>query len=1071
MLSLAGVLRASDLPTLKVPLPDISSAQGSPVASIDLRTHFEVTSIIGQVVQFRTTVGTVNLEMLAASAPVSVANFLSYANASRYVSTIVHRSDKSLGVIQGGGYALPTLGRIATFAPIALEYNLPNARGTIAMARTSELNSATSEWFINTKDNTTTLGQSNGGGYAVFGRVTGTGMAVVDAIAALPTYVFASPFGQLPLAGYSGSGNVADSNFIKFNAVEAVPVFPAQAGQNAVVNFSVTNSNPALVSVAVSGSSLSASPVGGQSGFADVTVTATDSNGNSVQDTFRLTVVAGVPEIAIEQPAGTSVADGGSRAFPLVHVGSTADLVFTIRNPGNASLTLSGSPRVVLDGPDAGQFSVSAGPGSPLAGGSSTAFSIRFTPTSGGAKTAALHIANNDADENPYDIDLSGTANMRPVLSLPASPLIVEATGPAGAAVGFSVSASDAEDGALTPVVGRVSGSTFSTGDTTVGASAIDSAGATTTGSFVVRVLDTTAPQIGGTFAPLTALTDRTGKAALPDYTAQAVTSDIVGVTGVTQVPAAGTLLAAGTTTVTLTAHDAAGNTATVSFDVTIVPGTAALVMKNSAVPGAGVDPRIPAGAKFGTFGVPSITMNGGAEAGWLSTVTWLPLGSFSGVFSGPLDSPMLRLRTGEAATDAVGAAMTGVTFQSFRTPVFAGADFAMPATVRGTRVVSLVNDTGVWVNGGGTLRGIARAGSAAPGAGNAKFLAFTSVAMPAPGTVFFVGKLAAALTKDSGLWMWTSTGGTQLVLRKGTPIDVGAGPLPLLSFNTLSGVAGSAGHGRYDGSVPAIDVRLVFANSLTAIATITSDGSLQVTQRSGVTDGAGRMLKSIGVPSSPGTALAATALATFAPDATLGLTLANSRAIFDFESEAILAQTGVAAPGAGAAKFFAFQNPVAGFGAGGERVTTFGATLSGTTITRDTGLWAHTAAGLALLAREGSVPPGAPGTKWLGFTSLSVLEGRGPMFTAKLLQAPPAVTLANDTGFWATDSTGALQLLLRTGDRVGGKKVLRFTLLGSVSGSPGQRRAWTSGDDSARVIYRVFFTDGTSAIASTVVP
>jgi hypothetical protein len=393
-----------------------------------------------------------------------------------------------------------------------------------------------------------------------------------------------------------------------------------------------------------------------------------------------------------------------------------------------------------------------------------------------------------------------------------------------------------------------------------------------------------------------------------------------------------------------------------------------------------------------------------------------------------------------------------------------------MAATVKGTLVVPLVNDTGLWVNSGGTLRGIARAGSVAPGAGTAKFLAITSVAMPAPGAVFFTGTLGAPITKDTGLWRWTPADGTQLVLREGTPIDVGAGLVPLLSFRTLSSVGGSPGHARYDTSVAAIDVLLTFASS-TAIGTVTPDGTLHVTQRSGVVDSAGRTLQSVGIPSSPGGDLAATALATFLPNPALSLTLANNRAVFDFETEAILAQTGVTAPGAGTAKFFAFQNPVAGYGLGGERVTAFGAILSGTTMTRDTGLWAHGASGLALLAREGATPPGAPGTMWLTFTSLSVLEGRGPMFTAKLLQIPPTVTTANDTGFWATDSTGALRLLLRTGDKISGKRLQSFTLLGAVAGSPGQRRAWTSGDAEARVIYRAFFTDGSSAILTTLVP
>lgn len=244
--AVAGSLRATDFPTVKTALPDISPAQGNTVPPIDLRNHFEVVDIHGQVVQFRTTSGNYNIEMLPATAPLSVANFLnSYVNTGRYAGTLVHRSDQGLGVIQGGGYfsppSSPSVTRIVNDAPIALEYNLPNTRGTISMARTSVLNSATSEWFLNTKDNSTTLGQSNGGGYAVFGRVTGTGMTVVDAIAALTVYnassVYGSACGQLPLKDYTGPALPVAANFVTVNAAEAIPLFPATAGQNAVVTF------------------------------------------------------------------------------------------------------------------------------------------------------------------------------------------------------------------------------------------------------------------------------------------------------------------------------------------------------------------------------------------------------------------------------------------------------------------------------------------------------------------------------------------------------------------------------------------------------------------------------------------------------------------------------------------------------------------------------------------------------------------------------------------------------------------------------------------------------------------
>jgi cyclophilin family peptidyl-prolyl cis-trans isomerase len=491
-----NALRATDFPTVKAPLPEINVAQSSAIPVIDLQNHFEVTSIQGPVVQIRTSLGGFNLELFPAVTPATVPNFLNYVNGGRYVNTFIHRSDKSLGVIQGGGYTITNpspiaVGHIATDPPVVLEYNLPNVRGTIAMARTSELNSGTSEWFINTKDNTTVLGQGNGGGYAVFGRVTGTGMTVVDAIATLPTGNFGGAFGTLPVINYSGSGLPLPENFVNLDGAESVPIFPTAAGQRSVVSFSVTNNtNPTLVTATVSGSSLNLTLAVGHVGVADLTVTATDTNGNAVQSAFHVNVTGPPPEIVVEQPASNAVTDNGSRSFPLVSVGSTADLNFTIKDTGDGGLLLTGTPKVVIDGPDAGMFAVTSQPASSVAAlGGSTTFMVRFAPTSGGIKTATLHIANSDSDENPFDINLTGTGNARPALTLPASPVTTTATSANGAVVSFVVTANDEEDGLLTPTVVPPSGSAFAVGDTTVQVSVTDSNGAQTTGSFTVRVL------------------------------------------------------------------------------------------------------------------------------------------------------------------------------------------------------------------------------------------------------------------------------------------------------------------------------------------------------------------------------------------------------------------------------------------------------------------------------------------------------------------------------------------------------------------------------------------------------
>ena len=117
-----------------------------------------------------------------------MANFVQYVNDGHYDGTIFHRVIENF-MIQGGGYK-PDLSEKPTRAPIPLESRtgLSNQRGTVAMARTADPNSASAQFFINVTDNAF-LDQPNardGNGYAVFGRVV-EGMDVVDKIRAVPT--------------------------------------------------------------------------------------------------------------------------------------------------------------------------------------------------------------------------------------------------------------------------------------------------------------------------------------------------------------------------------------------------------------------------------------------------------------------------------------------------------------------------------------------------------------------------------------------------------------------------------------------------------------------------------------------------------------------------------------------------------------------------------------------------------------------------------------------------------------------------------------------------------------------
>jgi peptidyl-prolyl cis-trans isomerase A (cyclophilin A) len=136
-----------------------------------------------QTVKLETSMGDIVVELDAQKAPKSVANFVMYVKAGHYNGTVFHRVIPNF-MIQGGGMD-EKLAEKPTKPPIPLEARngLLNTRGTLAMARTNDPNSATSQFFINLKDNAF-LDQANsrdGNGYAVFGKVI-AGMDVVDRI-------------------------------------------------------------------------------------------------------------------------------------------------------------------------------------------------------------------------------------------------------------------------------------------------------------------------------------------------------------------------------------------------------------------------------------------------------------------------------------------------------------------------------------------------------------------------------------------------------------------------------------------------------------------------------------------------------------------------------------------------------------------------------------------------------------------------------------------------------------------------------------------------------------------------
>jgi peptidyl-prolyl cis-trans isomerase A (cyclophilin A) len=183
------------------------------------------------ILEFSTTAGTFDIELFDNVAPLTVTNFMDYVKSGSFVESLFHRSavngDGSPFVIQGGAYTITgsQINAIPTKAAVKNEYLLPNIRGTIAMAKQGgDPNSATSQYFINTSDNSTTLNQNNNGGFTVFGQVLGTGMSVVDTISHYPRYDASAQLGpafnEIPLYP---NGALTKSNLVLVHSITVVP--------------------------------------------------------------------------------------------------------------------------------------------------------------------------------------------------------------------------------------------------------------------------------------------------------------------------------------------------------------------------------------------------------------------------------------------------------------------------------------------------------------------------------------------------------------------------------------------------------------------------------------------------------------------------------------------------------------------------------------------------------------------------------------------------------------------------------------------------------------------------------
>jgi peptidyl-prolyl cis-trans isomerase A (cyclophilin A) len=190
-----------------------------------LSSLFVTTQSHATTVQFQTVMGNIEVNLFDKTTPETVKNFLAYVNSGAYANNVIHRSDKSLDVIQGGGLTYPDalpLISVKRKPSIVNEPVYSNVRGTLAMAKQSgKPNSATNEWYFNLKDNSADLDPNDiydTQSYTVFGQVTEASLPVLDAIATVDTFIMGSyvnfPLRNYTIDDYKNNATVDETNLV-----------------------------------------------------------------------------------------------------------------------------------------------------------------------------------------------------------------------------------------------------------------------------------------------------------------------------------------------------------------------------------------------------------------------------------------------------------------------------------------------------------------------------------------------------------------------------------------------------------------------------------------------------------------------------------------------------------------------------------------------------------------------------------------------------------------------------------------------------------------------------------------
>jgi hypothetical protein len=509
----------------------------------------------------------------------------------------------------------------------------------------------------------------------------------------------------------------------------------------------------------------------------------------------------------------------------------------------------------------------------------------------------------------------------------------------------------------------------------------------------------------------------------------------------------------------------------TLGFDTTLVAAT------GQSAPGTGFN--------FASLGNAAVDALDGVAFGAKTSSTVAT--SNAGIWANQGgSSPVLIAQTGSTALGTGGAV-----FATLTDPVviYDGTheDVAFGGTLKVTSgLVTTATENGVWASSGGTPGLIAREGDTAPGAGTATFATFNSLGLSDTGAIFsatLATSASAGVTAANNIGVWeVVSGNLTLMLRTSATVTtdttlnpvktIGSfGFLPMETFvnGQTRGFGPTTGH---------LAANTTYTDKTTGIVTVTTPGSPTAVVTS--TDpAAGTAGATFATFSSP--AINDNDHVAFAATLALGVgdtTKTSAGGIWADDATGtrqLVARLGSVAPGTGtSATFLTLSDPAYNL----HEAVAFRGTLSvGTglaTATTASGLWCNSAGPLALVAQQGGQAPGCPaGTTFSAFTELALddVDGAtqqgGVIFLATL--SGTGVTSANNTGIFAEDDTGTLQLIVRTGDVLTGKTVTALAFLPQETLVNGQARSFSP--STGDLVYNATFSDKSQAIFNVVFP